>query len=93
MWGLLGVRPAIERASFFAENKDANANPLDAFRMQIASVHLALSQNCGDFLGCPSSEGYSILGSILGSPYFGRRPLPSEALVDCMKSRISRGAA
>ena len=36
--------------------------------------HVEHSQNCGYFFGVPNNEDYSILGSILGSPYSGKLP-------------------
>ena len=35
---------------------------------------MGLSQNYGYLFGGPHNEDYSILGSILGSPYFGKLP-------------------
>ena len=35
---------------------------------------LGVSQNYGYHFGGPNNEDYSILGSILGSPYFGKLP-------------------
>ena len=35
---------------------------------------MGVSQNSGYFFGGPHSKDYSILGSILGSPYFGKQP-------------------
>ena len=32
------------------------------------------SQNQGYHFACPSNKDYNILGSILGSPYFGKLP-------------------
>ena len=36
----------------------------------------------GTFLGGPSSKDYSILGSILGSLYFGKLPFRKEEMLD-----------
>ena len=38
---------------------------------------MGISQNYGYLFGGPHNKDYSILGSILGSPYFGK--LPNEA--------------
>ena len=35
---------------------------------------MVVSQNYGYPFGCPQNKDYSILGSILGFPYFGKRP-------------------
>ena len=37
-------------------------------------VYIIISQNLGYLLGGSYNEEYSILGSILGSPYFGKLP-------------------
>ena len=36
--------------------------------------NLGVSQNYGYLFGGPHNKDYSILGSILGSPYFGKLP-------------------
>ena len=36
--------------------------------------NMGVSQNCGYLFGVPILNDYSILGSILGSPYFGKLP-------------------
>ena len=36
--------------------------------------HIGVSQNEGYLYGGPQNKGYSILGSILGPPYFGKLP-------------------
>ena len=38
---------------------------------------MGLSQNYGYLFGGPHHEDYSILGSILGSPYVGKLPNPA----------------
>ena len=38
---------------------------------------LVVSQNLGYLFGGPYTKDYNILGSILGSPYFGKLPLAS----------------
>ena len=40
-----------------------------------ACVYLRVSQNYGYLFGGPNNKDYNILGSILGSPYFGKLPL------------------
>ena len=35
---------------------------------------MGVSQNSGYLFGGPNNKDYSILGSILGSPYFGKLP-------------------
>ena len=35
---------------------------------------MGVSQNYGYLFGGPNNKDYSILGSILGSPYFGKLP-------------------
>ena len=37
-------------------------------------MHMGVSQNMGCLLGGPHNKDYSILGSILGSPYLGKLP-------------------
>ena len=37
-------------------------------------IGIRVSQNWGYHSGGPNSKDYSILGSILGSPYFGKLP-------------------
>ena len=38
-------------------------------------MKLGVSQNSGYLFGGPHNKDYSILGSILGSPYFGKLPV------------------
>ena len=37
-------------------------------------LNMGISQNYGYHFGGPHNKDYSILGSILGSPYFGKLP-------------------
>ena len=39
--------------------------------------YMGVSQNWGYLFGGPYNKDYSILGSILGSPYFGKLPFSS----------------
>ena len=41
------------------------------FQLDSRDCHMGVSQNQGYHLGDPHSTDYSILGSILGSPYLG----------------------
>ena len=41
---------------------------------QSSAQHVGVSQNQGYHFGGPYNKDYSILGSILGSPYFGKLP-------------------
>ena len=41
---------------------------------QESLAHMSSSQNWGYLLGGPNNKDYSILESILGSPYFGKLP-------------------
>ena len=36
--------------------------------------YMGVSQNCGYLFGGPHNKDYSILGSIVGCPYFGKLP-------------------
>ena len=42
-------------------------------------THVEVSQNQGYLIGGPYNKDYSILGSILGSPYFGKLPCHATA--------------
>ena len=42
--------------------------------------HMIISQNYGDLFGGPNNKDYSILGSILGFPYFEKLPYPGRTL-------------
>ena len=42
---------------------------------------MGVSQNEGYHFGDPHNKDYSILGSILGSPYFGKPPYMHGSLV------------
>ena len=53
-------------------------------------VDMAVSQNYGYLLRSSNSRDYNTLGSILGSPYFGK--LPHQAWNDS-QSRDSRSSA
>ena len=48
---------------------------------------MGVSQNYGYLFGGPNNKDYSIFGSILGSPYFGKLPYqePQRAL-SCMRA-------
>ena len=64
---------------------------------------MELSQNNGYLLGCPQNKDDSILGSVLGYPYFGKLPFIvsqklrelTEYKYDCMgdKSLLKYGVA
>ena len=43
-------------------------------RMALVGDHMGVSQNYGYLFGHPHNKDYSILGSILGPPYFGKLP-------------------
>ena len=47
-------------------------------------VHVGSSQNWGYLFGGPHNKDYSILGSILGSPYLGKLPCKSK----CSSSKV-----
>ena len=54
-------------------------------------TYMGVSQNYGYLFGGPNNKDYSILGSILGSPYFGKLPYstkPEEPL-DPIVQRLS----
>ena len=51
--------------------------------------YMGVSQNYGYLLGGPNNKDYSILGSILGSPYFGKLPYTPNIIYSPMYSLLS----
>ena len=64
------------------ENKCTSLGPADPFRLcAVGDLALGKSKDAnevpkfrGTLFGGPNNEDHSILGSILGSPYFGKLP-------------------
>ena len=53
--------------------------------------YMGVSQNKGYHFGDPHNKDYSILGSILGSPYFGKPPYKNfKADVQSISNTISK---
>ena len=52
---------------------DSRASIWEAVKIMTFSIpYMGVSQNQGYLIGGPHSKDYSILGSIFGSPYFGK---------------------
>ena len=52
--------------------------------------YLGVSQNWGYLFGGPYNKDYSILGSILGSPYFGKLPFILETTYNYSRSDFKK---
>ena len=51
---------------------------------------MGISQNYGYLFGGPNNKGYSILGSILGYPNFGKQPYILYSYMEPYGSRLLR---
>ena len=54
-------------------------------KVEVFLSYLGVSQNRGTLFGCPYNKDYSILGSILGSPYFGKLPSSMKCIACCVE--------